>query len=272
MRPWATSQVQSVGPDGAAPDIRRLAEEVPVALCYDGSTHAVMLASPADLDDFALGFSLSEGIVERPDQIARIERADHDEGIELRIWLAPGLGARLAGRRRSMVGPVGCGLCGVESLAAATRPLPVLPPGGLSLTPPEIAEAMTALGLGQELHGATRAAHAAGFWTRSEGLVALCEDVGRHNALDKLVGRLARLGRDASGGAILLTSRVSIELVQKAVLARAPALIAVSAPTLRAVAAAEAAGLTLVARARGQSLDIHSHARRIAAAEIPHDP
>ncbi|MCO8145431.1 formate dehydrogenase accessory sulfurtransferase FdhD [Rhodovulum tesquicola] len=261
----------AVGPGAAERAGRNLAREVPVALTYDGTTHAVMLASPGDLEDFALGFSLSEGIVTAPGQIERIERVDHAEGIELRIWLAAGLGARLLERRRAMAGPVGCGLCGIDSLKEATRPLPTLPPGGVRLAEGDIARAITALALAQPLHAETRAMHAAGFWTPGEGLVLAREDVGRHNALDKLFGALARAGRDASGGAIVMTSRVSIELVQKAVLARAPILIAVSAPTDRAAAAAEAAGLTLIARARGAGFDIHTHPDRIALTEVPHD-
>lgn len=268
MSAWRTSTVLPVGPGGAARDTCRLAEEVPVALSYDGTTQAVMLASPADLEDFAVGFSLAEGIVGTPAQIDRIERADHPEGIDLRIWLAPGLGARLMVRRRAMAGPVGCGLCGLDSLREVARPLPPLPADGVRLTPDDIGAALAAMSRAQDLHGATRAAHAAGFWTPSEGLVATREDVGRHNALDKLIGALARAGRDASGGAIVMTSRVSIELVQKAVLARAPVLAAVSAPTARAVEAAGAAGLTLIARARGAGFDIHTHPDRIALTEV----
>ncbi|TCO70507.1 formate dehydrogenase accessory sulfurtransferase FdhD [Rhodovulum euryhalinum] len=261
----------AIGPDGPERVGHHLPEEVPVALSYDGTTHAVMLASPTDLEDFALGFSLSEGIVEAPGQIGRIERVDHPEGIEMRMWLAPGLGARLMVRRRAMAGPVGCGLCGIDSLREAARPLPPLPPGGLRLGADDVGRAMAALARAQPLHDATRAMHAAGFWTQAEGLVAAREDVGRHNALDKLTGALARAGRDASGGAVVVTSRVSIELIQKAVLARAPVLIAVSAPTSRAVAAAEATGLTLIARARGAGFDIHTHPDRIELTEVPHD-
>ncbi|SIO25284.1 FdhD protein [Rhodovulum sp. ES.010] len=266
----ARSSALAVGHDGPRRVPRQLPEEVPAALSYDGTTHAVMLASPTDLEDFALGFSLSEEIVESPGQIARIERIDHADGIEMRMWLDAGLGARLVERRRAFAGPVGCGLCGIDSLKAATRPLPRLPEGGLRLAARDVGQAMAALSEAQRLHNATRAVHAAGFWTEAEGLVIAREDVGRHNALDKLIGALARRGRDASGGLIAITSRVSIELVEKAVLARAPVLVAVSAPTDRAVAAADAAGLTLIARARGASFDIHTHPDRIAFKEVPH--
>lgn len=268
---WGISPVIAVDGGEALRDTRRLADEVPVALSYDGTTQAVMLASPSDLEDFAVGFSLSEGIVDRAAQVARIERVDHADGIEMRIWLAPGLGARLLERRRAMAGPVGCGLCGIDSLKAASRALPRLARGRVRLDPDEIVAAFAALTRAQDLHGATRAAHAAGFWTASEGLVAAREDVGRHNALDKMIGALARAGRDGSGGMIVMTSRVSMELIQKAVIARAPVLAAVSAPTASAVAAAEAAGLTLIARARGTHFEVHTHPERIALTEANHE-
>ena len=268
---WTSSPAFVVARDGAWRAARRLAEEVPVALSYDGTTQAVMLASPFDLEDFALGFSLGEGIVTHPSEIAEIERVDHAAGIEMRMWLAPGRGVRLIERRRTMAGPVGCGLCGLDSLDAAQRALPPLPPGGLRLDPAMLDRAFRDLSERQSLHEATRCAHAAGFWTPAEGLVAAREDVGRHNALDKLVGALARRGRDARGGAIVMTSRVSIELVEKAVIARAPLLAAISAPTSRAVQAAEAAGLTLVARARGDAFELYTHPERIALTEAPHE-
>ncbi|MEX5728446.1 FdhD protein [Rhodovulum iodosum] len=257
----------AVAPGGREKVARDLAEEAAVALSYDGTTQAVMMASPADLEEFALGFSLSEGIVARPDEIERLERVDHDGGIELRMWLAAGAGARLAARRRAMAGPVGCGLCGVDSLEAALRPLPSLPTGGPRLPAAAIARAMAALAAGQRLHAETRAAHAAGFFTAAEGLVALREDIGRHNALDKLVGALARAGRTARGGVLTITSRVSVDIVQKAVLAGAPVLAAVSAPTAAAVELAADSGLTLIARARGDAFEIYTHPERIDLTE-----
>ena len=165
-----------------------------------------------------------------------------------------------------MAGPVGCGLCGIDSLDQAIRPLPTLPDTPLSLTPAQISAAAEALRGAQALHDITRAVHAAGFFTPDAGLVAAREDVGRHNALDKLVGALARTGHEARAGALILTSRVSVEMVQKAVLAGAPVLVAVSAPTAHAIRLAEAAGLTLAALARGEMFEVFTHPHRIATA------
>ncbi|TCP61961.1 FdhD protein [Rhodovulum bhavnagarense] len=246
------------------PADRVLARECAVALSFDGATQAVMMASPVALEDFALGFALSEEIVASPDQITAIERVEHNTGIEMRMWLAAPVGARLAARRRAMVGPVGCGLCGLDSLAAAERPLPPLPACGLRVTRAEIVRAMSDMRAVQTLHSQTGGTHAAGFWTPGKGLGTLREDIGRHIALDKLIGARARAGADLSGGIVVMSSRLSIELVQKAVLARAPILAAVSAPTARAVATADAAGLTLVAWARGERCEVYTHPHRIA--------
>lgn len=246
--------------NGADAGERVTAEETPVALVHDGSTTAVMMASPADLEDFAVGFSLSEGVVDHADDIRDIDVVSSDLGVELRMWLAPGHASRLAARRRRMAGPTGCGLCGVESLAEAHTELPVVA-GDLSVSPAELLDAMLALSAGQALGRSTRAAHAAGFWS-GQGLRAVREDVGRHNALDKLVGAMARQGA-GSDGVILLTSRVSVEMVQKAARFGAPILCAVSAPTTLAVRAAEAAGLTLVAVARADGLEVFTHPHRV---------
>ncbi|WP_372604904.1 formate dehydrogenase accessory sulfurtransferase FdhD [Actibacterium sp.] len=239
-----------------------VADEVAVALSYNGSTQAVMLATPADLLDFAAGFSLTEGIVTDLAQIDRMELAEHPNGLEVQLWLTDPAEARLAERRRFMAGPVGCGLCGIDSLEQALRPLPALPADQTRLTETQITAAIPALRAAQPLHDLTHAVHAAGF-LHTGALDPVREDVGRHNALDKVIGVLARSGRDAAGGALVITSRVSVEMVQKAVLARAPVLIAASAPTARAVALAEAAGLTLVALARETGFQIFTHPQRI---------
>lgn len=246
------------------PVTRTLAEETPVALVYDGSTYAVMMASPSDLEDFALGFSLTEGIIAAASEIERLETIEQEAGIELRMWLAPGSGRALAERRRRLTGPVGCGLCGIESLEAAGRPSPRVP-DGRSFAAADIAAAMASLGPAQVLNLATRAVHAAAFWTPAQGLAALTEDVGRHNALDKLAGRMSRLDLQAGEGIVVLTSRISVEMVQKAAMMGAPVVAAVSAPTALAVRTAEEAGLTLVAVARPDSYEIFTHPRRIAA-------
>lgn len=229
-----------------------LAEEVPVALVFDGVTQAVMMASPVNLEDFLLGFALTEGMIADRSELLRHEVVHQRQGIEVRGWLAAPAGQRFAKRRRAMAGPVGCGLCGIDSLAAVLRPLPRAPRGGgakLALgAPAALADvALEALRAGQRLQDAVRAVHAAGFWD-GEKMVALREDVGRHNALDKLAGALAGQGIDAAEGALVLTSRLSVDLVQKAAMIGARVLIAPSAPTALAVAEAQAAGLLLIAR------------------------
>jgi FdhD protein len=249
--------VAASGPE----DFRALPEEVPVALVYNGSTQAVMMATPADLEDFAVGFTLTEGIA-KADEIGDLEIVEHGTGIEARIWLPEARAGALDARRRSNVGPVGCGLCGIDSLDQAMRPLPRLAAGGLRLTRAEARQGLDELRGWQPLHDETHAVHAAGFWQPGRGILLAREDVGRHNALDKLVGALARDGVDPSAGAIVLTSRVSVEMVQKAVMAGCAVLLAVSAPTAHAVRLAGDAGLTVATAARGQ-IAVFSHADRI---------
>ena len=253
--------------DGTRALCRSLPEEVPVALVFDGTTQAVMMATPADIADFAMGFALSEGIVTNPAQIREIEVVDQAAGIEARLWLTEERGEALAARRRAMLGPVGCGLCGIDSLEQALRPLPVLPDSGLRLTRAEVAQATEALREFQPLHDQTHAVHAAGFLRPGEGIVTVREDVGRHNALDKLIGALVRAGSDPAQGAVVLTSRVSVDMVQKTVMAGCPVLIAVSAPTAQALRVAEAAGLTVAAFARASAFDLYAAPHRIIHGE-----
>ena len=246
---------------GAGPPLpgpRTLPAEVAVALSFNGTTQAVMMASPTDLVDFAYGFALSEGIA-TPQEIASVDPVETQDGIDLQIWLHDDAEARLAGRRRSMAGPVGCGLCGIDSLAEALRPPRLVPPSTFTMDPAEVMAAIASLPAAQPLHDATRAVHAAGFW--AGGLVAVREDVGRHNALDKLIGHLVR--QPLREGAVLLTSRVSIDMVQKVCAFGAPILIAVSAPTAQAVAMADSAGLTLIALARPDRFEAFTHANRL---------
>ncbi|MDP2063502.1 MAG: formate dehydrogenase accessory sulfurtransferase FdhD [Phaeovulum sp.] len=243
---------------------RLLPEEVPVALVYDGATQAVMMASPADLADFLLGFALTEGLIASAAELTATEIVPQPRGIEARAWLVPGAAARLAARRRAMAGPVGCGLCGIDSIAEALRALPrAVPTSGPRLGPQAPAAALTALAAAQPLHAETRATHAAGFWLPDAGLVSVREDVGRHNALDKLAGALSRGQAEISAGVLVLTSRISVDLVQKAAMIGARVLIGAAAPTALAVAEAEAAAITLVARVRGDSFDVYSHPQRI---------
>lgn len=253
-----------IGGGTPAPVTRALPEEVPVALVYDGSTQAVMMATPSDLEDFAIGFSLTEGIITDTAQIEELSVEPHDSGIEVRMWLAPDRGEALTRRRRAMAGPVGCGLCGIDSLEEATRPLPRIT-ASPDLTVTQITGATDALRAAQPLHDETRAVHAAGFLS-PDGLTVAREDVGRHNALDKVIGALARQGTDPATGAFVLTSRVSIELVQKTALAGCGMLIAVSSPTARALRTADDAGITLIALARDGAAEIFTHTDRITGA------
>ncbi|ETX26821.1 formate dehydrogenase accessory sulfurtransferase FdhD [Roseivivax isoporae] len=260
---------RAVHAGGAAGVSRALPEETAVAVVCDGTTQAVMMATPADIDDFARGFALTEGFIARPSDLRDIEVVEHGSGIEARLWLSDAQAEALAARRRRMAGPVGCGLCGIDSLAEADRPLPRVPDTGLRLDGAEVGRATNLLRAHQPLHDQTRATHAAGFLVPGQGIVAAREDVGRHNALDKLVGALHRQGVDPGSGAAVMTSRISIELVQKCAMAGVPVLIAVSAPTAAALRAAEAAGITLVAFARGDGFDVYAHPYRIRTGE-PH--
>ncbi len=245
---------------------RQVPEETAIAFTYDRVTQAVMMASPANLEDFALGFSLNEGIVAAPGEIEEIEIRPTDEGIELRMALAEPRAGAFVERRRYMAGPTGCGLCGIDSLKEATKTPPVVT-ADPRVTRADIAAAVAALPAAQSLHRLTHAAHGAALWVRGEGLVALREDVGRHNALDKLAGALARAGRKAETGIVVLTSRVSVELVQKAAMMGAPMLVAVSAPTALAIRTAAAAGITLIGIARDDGFEVFTHAARVVAGE-----
>lgn len=245
------------------PGERELVEETAVALCYNGTTHAVMMATPADLEDFAVGFTLTEGIA-GPERLESVEVVPRPDGVEIQISLDGAADDALKARRRAMTGPVGCGLCGIESLAQAARPVGYASADrAASSCPLSVPAAMEALRSAQPLHDATRAAHAAGFHHFDRGLICVREDVGRHNALDKLVGALARGGENPAEGAILLTSRVSIEMAQKTVVAGSRVLVAASAPTASAVAVARDAGLTLVAAARGRDYEMYAHSERL---------
>ena len=243
---------------------RLIPEETAIALTYNGGTYAVMMGTPQDLQDFAIGFSLGEGIVQSPDQIDSLDIVDLDDGIELRMWLEPSKAVAINERRRHIAGPTGCGICGIDSIAEAVRPAARVPTGR-SVLPREIMAAMAGIAPLQQINMETRAVHAAAFWTSSRGIVALREDVGRHNALDKLAGALASAKVPATEGMVLLTSRVSVEMVQKAAAIGAPLMVAVSAPTALAVRTADAAGITLAAIARADGFEVFTHPRRIIA-------
>lgn len=243
--------------------IRALPSEVAVALVFNGTTQAVMMATPADLEDFAVGFSLTEQIIADVSEITEIETVLSDAGIELRIWLDAASEGRFQARRRSQIGPVGCGLCGIDSLTEALRPIPVVS-ADLALSADDVAKAMAGLVQHQALNDATRAAHAAGFYIAGQGIVAAREDVGRHNALDKLAGALRRAYIAGPSGAIVMTSRLSVDLVQKAAVIGAPVLLAASVPTALAVAAADEAGITLVGVVRDRDFEVFTHPERFA--------
>jgi FdhD protein len=244
----------------AAASLRETAEETPVAIVYDGSTHAVLMATPADLEDLAVGFSLTEGVAAARSDIRGVDIVPQADGVELRIWLAPEAGARRRERQRLIVGPTGCGLCGVESLEAASPRLNPLP-GGSFWTAEAVMAAVDALEAHQPLGRATRAAHAAGLWLDG-GMAVVREDVGRHNALDKLAGAAA--GRaDVARAIVALTSRVSVEMVQKVARMGVGCIAAVSAPTALAVRTAQAAGIALAAVVRADGFEVFAHGGRI---------
>jgi FdhD protein len=242
-----------------------LADEVPIAFEYNGVSHAVMLATPGDLEDFAVGFSVSEGIVQEPGEIYGVEVHPSEQGITVAIEVASGAFARLKIRRRTLAGRTGCGICGSESLEQVLRPLPALGERGPHIRPEAVSAALSALVQAQRLQKATGAVHGAA-WSDVPGTAEIVrEDVGRHNALDKLIGAVLRAQINARPGFVVVTSRASVEMVQKAACI-ATTLVAVSAPTRLAAQIARDCGLTLVGFARGNEFSVYSHAWRIGAA------
>jgi FdhD protein len=246
---------------------RSIPEETAVALTYNGGTYAVMMTTPQDLEDFAVGFSLSEGVISTSADIDSLDIVHLNDGVELRMWLRKPNGDRLQERRRHIAGPTGCGLCGLDSIAEAMRPAAVVG-HGQQFSSEQIMAAMQKLPLLQKLNTETRAVHAAAFWNFTGCIVALREDVGRHNALDKLSGALARASVVGNDGIILLTSRVSVEMVQKSAVIGAPVMVSVSAPTALAVRMADAAGITLAAIARADGFEVFTHPCRISSEAV----
>lgn len=248
-----------------------IAEEVPIAFVYNERPHVVMMATPRDLDDFALGFSLSEAVIERADELGDVAAQTLLEGIEVRLTIPAARAAVLEQRRRNLTGRTSCGLCGTQALEDAVRqPLPVH--GGPRIDAQTLHRALVQLQTQQPLNAVTGATHAAA-WARADGsIVLLREDVGRHNALDKLIGAMARAGEDPQQGFLVITSRASYEMVQKAATVGITLMAAISAPTALAIHLAEETGLTLIGFARSTSHVVYTQAQRVAAAPSEHAP
>jgi FdhD protein len=239
-----------------------IAEEMPVALVYHGVPHVVMLATPADLEDYAVGFTLSEGLVARPDEIRGVEVIWGEEAAEVRITVAWERFSALLDRRRNLTGRSGCGLCGQETVEQAVRELQPVGPGA-RLSAAQLHEAIMQLADLQPINARTGSVHAAAWIVPGKGIQVVREDVGRHNALDKTIGALVRSGVDPAGGALLLTSRASFEMVQKSAAVGVALVAAFSAPTAFAVRLAERAGMTLVAFAREHQHVVYTHPWRL---------
>ena len=247
--------------DVAAAQRAPLAAEVPVALVYNGRTHVVMMCTPRDFEDFAIGFTVSEGIAPAS-AVHRTSVVKYSRGIELQIEIPAEAAERLAERGRGLVGRTGCGLCGVEAITDALRD-PSLVRSSATFSRDALWRAGAALGARQPLNAETNAIHAAAFADRDGNLLVVREDVGRHNALDKVIGAMNREHVDGATGFLLVTSRASYELVQKAAVANVPLLAAVSRPTELAVELAAIAGITLVALLRGRTANVHTHPERL---------
>lgn len=243
-----------LAPDGAAtPVTRAVAAETPIAIEINGLGYAVMMATPADLEDFAWGFCRSERLIDTAADLIDATPHEAPRGMILRITLAEARLDRVVERVRHRVSESSCGLCGIENLEQALRPLPRVAAKSLA-DPPAIFAALEALGQRQPLNAATGAVHAAALCAPDGAIRLVREDVGRHNAFDKLIGAILRDGLDWDGGFALLSARCSYELVEKAVLAGCPMLVTISMATSLALARAEEAGLPLIVLARPDAL------------------
>ena len=241
----------------------QVAEELPVALVYDDVPHGVMLATPADLEDFAVGFTLSEGLVERPEEIRGVEVRWSGEAAEARVSVAWPRFTALLERRRRLTGRTGCGLCGVESPETVLRPLKSVGSAGPRVRAGALHRAIEALTGHQRLNALTGSVHAAAWVTGAGDIETLREDLGRHNALDKLIGARVRAGTDLTAGWVLLTSRASFEMVRKCAATGITFVAALSAPTALAVRLARESGVTLVAFARERQHVVYAHPERL---------
>lgn len=238
-----------------------VAEEVPVVLMYNGVSHVVMLATPTNLEDFALGFSLTEGIIANAAELESVKVYQRSNGIEVQVKIPENRFQCLADKGRNLTGRTGCGLCGATTLKQAIKP-PRSVFGGLKITAELLTTALQNLSEHQKLNQLTGAIHAVAWVSPEKGIVELREDVGRHNALDKLIGALLKHGTDFSAGFMITTSRASYEMVQKATAVGVTILAAISAPTALAIRLAQESGLTLIGFAREHSCVIYSHTQR----------
>lgn len=239
-----------------------IAEEVPISLIYNGVPHVVMLATPTNLEEFALGFSITEGIIKDPKELLSTRVYNRSNGIEVQLKIPEERFVCLADKGRNLTGRTGCGLCGASTLQQAIRkPAPVH--GGLTITANELFSALSEVKQLQTLNKLTGSVHAAAWAIPGQGILDLREDVGRHNALDKLIGLLLRTGKDLTAGFVIVTSRASYEMVQKTAAVGITLLAAISAPTGLAIRLADEAGLTLIGFARDDQHVVYTHPRRL---------
>jgi FdhD protein len=245
-------------------DEAAVAEEVPVAFVYNNDSFVVVMASPADLEDLGVGFSLTEGIIATPKEIEGVEVVKHSRGIEIQMTIPASAFERLGARRRGIEARTGCGVCGIEAIDEVLKPPPAVA-SHFKVKAEALWRASAELESRQPMNNETRAVHAAGFASPSGELLVVREDVGRHNALDKVVGALVRANQPAGDGFLVVTSRASYELVQKSAVAGVPVLAAVSRPTSLAIQLADQAGITLVGLLRGRSANVYSHFERVVA-------
>ncbi len=239
-----------------------VAEEVPVSLVYNGVPHVVMLVTPTNLEDFALGFSITEGIIESPSELKSIHTYNHSNGIEVRLEIPEARFCNLSDKGRNLTGRTGCGLCGASTLQQAIRETKAVQ-GNLNIPAAELTSALSEIKKHQQINQLTGAVHAAAWIVPGQGIQHVREDVGRHNALDKLIGVLIRTGKNPAIGYVLLTSRGSYEVVQKAASVGITLLAAMSAPTGLAIRLANEAGLTLVGFVRDNQHVVYSHPERL---------
>ncbi len=263
-RPMSAHQFVHLEAGTAHAGTGTIADEVPVALVYNGRPHVVMMCTPADIEDFARGFTCTEEIVAGAAEITSIRALRYSQGIEVEIAIPAAAARALEERGRALVGRTGCGLCGVTTIDDAIRAGRTVASGG-RVAPDALFRAVAELPTFQPVNVATSAVHAAG-WAQADGRIIVArEDVGRHNALDKLIGALAARGLDPAAGFAVVTSRASYELVQKCAVAGITLLGAISRPTALAIRLAEATGITLAARVRGRSADVYTHPDRLCA-------